>query len=181
MAIRSHVHRIHTESPSKAIDDEVPARRAKIEIDYGKLKIFGCEAYTLVEKQFRNRFDNKTRKMKFVGMTNTKYKVFDPTNQKVYTRSDIKFIEADEKKQKLTIELEMKKEDTKLLEDNNHVKPSTKKEAEIEEEDKEEDKEEQENQDEAKQNVQKNIISAKQNATSEIPGLSSISNRNRNK
>lgn len=30
--------------PSKAIDNEVPARRANIEVDYTKIKIFGCEA-----------------------------------------------------------------------------------------------------------------------------------------
>lgn len=66
--------------PSKAIDDEIPAERAKIEVDYDKLKIFGCEAHTLVEKQFRDRFDSKTKKMKFIGMTNTGYKVFDPEN-----------------------------------------------------------------------------------------------------
>lgn len=45
--------------------------------------------------------------MKFVGITNTEYKVFDPLSGRVYTRSDVEFIEADEKKSttKTTIEI----------------------------------------------------------------------------
>lgn len=92
--------------PSKAINDEIPAKKAEAKIDYMKVKIFGCETYSHIENQFRGRFDSKAKKMKFVGMTNTGYKVYDPENRRVYTRSDVKFIEADEEEQKTMVEIE---------------------------------------------------------------------------
>lgn len=109
--------------PSKAVDNEIPARRAKIKVDYGKIRIFGCDAYSLVEKQFRNRFDSKTRRMKLVGITNTGYKVYDPINRKVYTRSDVKFIEEDEKENRAIVELDLEERTTgNDNEDQTHMK-----------------------------------------------------------
>jgi len=68
----------------KAICDELSAARAKIEVDYAKIKIFECELYNLVEKSFMDRFDNKrTKKMKLIGITNTGYEVFDPLNRRM--------------------------------------------------------------------------------------------------
>jgi len=104
--------------PSKAICNELPATRAKIEVDYSKIKIFGCELYSLIEKPFRDRFDSKTKKMKLIGITNTGYKVFDPTNRRVYTRTDVKFIESDEERtHKVGIEFELDEEDEKRTND----------------------------------------------------------------
>lgn len=111
---------------SKAVDNEIPTRRAKIKVDYGKIRIFGCDAYSLVEKQFRDRFDIKIRRMKLVGITNTGYKVYDPTNRKVYMRSDVKFIKEDEKENKAIIELDFEERTTGTTkndnEDQTHIK-----------------------------------------------------------
>lgn len=92
--------------PSTAISNEIPAKRAEIEIDYTKLKIFGCEAYTHIENQFRARFDSKAKRMKLIGITNTGYKVYNPENRTIYTRSDIKFIEADKADQRSMIKVD---------------------------------------------------------------------------
>jgi len=128
--------------PSKAICDELPATRAKIEVDYGKIKIFGCELYSLVEKSFRDRFDSKTRKMKLVGITNTGYKVFDPINRRVYTRSDVKFIESDEDRtHKVGIELESNEEDKKNTDDHDDNQTENTEEKEEHDEDHEEEQE----------------------------------------
>jgi len=121
--------------PSKAICDELPATRAKIETDYSKIKIFECELYSLVEKPFRDRFDSKTKKMKLVGITNTGYKAFDPVNRRVYTRSDVKFIESDEERtHKVGIEFEPDEEDEKRTDDHddNQIKNTGEKEEEQE-------------------------------------------------
>lgn len=128
--------------PSKAVDNEIPARRAKIKVDYGKIRIFGCDAYSLVEKQFRNRFYSKTRKMKLVGITNTGYKVYDPTNRKVYTRSDVKFIEEDEKDNKTIVELDSEEQTTRNTKNGSNDQTHMKEEEKLKEDDEDKKKEE---------------------------------------
>jgi len=73
--------------PNKAINNnEVSAVKVELGVNYARIKIFGCEAYNYVEKQFRNRFDNKIKKMKFVGITNIGYKLFDLLSERYAIR-----------------------------------------------------------------------------------------------
>lgn len=65
--------------------------------------------------------------MKFIGITNTGYKVYDPTIQRTYTRSDIKFIETDEEERKTEVGLDPEEEDVKqTVDDDNYKEPDTK-------------------------------------------------------
>lgn len=48
--------------------------------------------------------------MKLVRITNTGYIVYDLINKNVHTRSDIRFIETDEKKQNTIVKLEPEKQ-----------------------------------------------------------------------
>lgn len=53
-------------------------------------------------------------------MTNTGYKVYDPENRRVYTQSDVKFIEADEDEHKTMVKIEPEEQEKATGGDNSH-------------------------------------------------------------
>ena len=61
----------------------------------GHLRVFGRIAYAHVPKQIRNKFDDRSKELVFVGYdSRTKgYKLYDPRNGKVTLSRDVEFNE----------------------------------------------------------------------------------------
>jgi len=84
-------------SPSTAIGCKIPQEVWKGHpCDYSKLKVFGCDAYGLVQKHQRSKLDPKSKRYIFVGYGDvTKgYRLWDPTIHKIIINKDVKFNES---------------------------------------------------------------------------------------
>lgn len=65
--------------------------------DISHLRVFGCMAYAYIPEVNRQKLDEKTKKMRFVGysLTQKGYRLYDELTQKVYIRRDVTFNEND--------------------------------------------------------------------------------------
>ena len=63
--------------------------------DVSNLRVFGCVAFTHIPEEQRKKFDEKSRKVIFVGYPEgTKgYKFYDPTNRRFIRSRDVVFME----------------------------------------------------------------------------------------
>ena len=61
---------------------------------YDKLKIFGCEAYTLIPKDDREKIEPRSRKCVFLGNgsnSEIEYRLRDPEHRQIVRSSDVVF------------------------------------------------------------------------------------------
>ncbi|MCO5574034.1 hypothetical protein L7F22_027812 [Adiantum nelumboides] len=64
---------------------------------YNNLRIFGCEAYSHIPKEFRNKLEPKSRKCIYLGYGESgeiSYRLWDPESRKVLCSNDVYFNEA---------------------------------------------------------------------------------------
>ena len=59
-----------------------------------RLHVFGCVAYRLISKQFRNKFDSKTEKCIFIGYSENGYRLYDPIGDKIKFARNVIFDES---------------------------------------------------------------------------------------
>lgn len=94
--------------PSQAIDNKIPINLLNKPVDHNKIKVFGSQAHSLIKKNFRNRFDPKTKKIIFVGISNIEFKLLDLSTNKIFIRSDVTFLESQNTNNSVTIPVEHK-------------------------------------------------------------------------
>ncbi|RYA47095.1 hypothetical protein DD606_23800, partial [Enterobacter cloacae complex sp. GF14B] len=97
-AVSTAVHLVNR-SPSKVLQkDSVPEMVWSGKMpSYKHLRVFGCEAYTHVPKEFRNKLEPKSRKCIFLGYGNSGemgYRLWDPESRKVVRSNDVHFNES---------------------------------------------------------------------------------------
>ena len=97
-AVATAVHLINR-SPSKVLDKEAVAEMVwsgKPPL-YKHLRVFGCEAYSHIPKEFWNKLEPKSRKCIFLGYGESGemgYRLWDPESRKVLRSNDVYFNEA---------------------------------------------------------------------------------------
>ena len=97
-AITTVVHLINR-FPSKVLDKEAVAEMvwsSKLPL-YKHLRVFGCEAYSHIPKEFWNKLEPKSRKCIFLGYGESGemgYRLWDPESKKVLCSNDVYFNEA---------------------------------------------------------------------------------------
>ena len=65
--------------------------------NYDKLRIFGCEAYTLIPKDDRRKLEPRSRKCVFLGYGpdgEIGYRLLDPEHRQIVRTSDVVFNES---------------------------------------------------------------------------------------
>lgn len=93
-AVRAAVYILNRRLTSATAVQKTPA-----ELWHGKkpnltnIKTFGCLAYIHIPKQFRNKFDSKTKKCQMIGYSPTGYRLWDPIKKKIISGYDIVFDE----------------------------------------------------------------------------------------
>jgi hypothetical protein len=96
-ALLTAVHIINM-SPSRPLGSKIPQELwTQRKQDYGKLRIFGCEAYALVAKDDRRKLESWSRKCIFLGYGpegSFGYRLWDPETRQVVRSSDIFFNES---------------------------------------------------------------------------------------
>jgi transposase InsO family protein len=82
-ALVTAVHIINM-SPSRSLGSKIPQELwTQRKPDYGKLRIFGCEAYVLVPKDDRRKLESRSRKCIFLGYGpdgSFGYRLWDPVS-----------------------------------------------------------------------------------------------------
>ena len=97
-AVATAVHLINR-SPSKVLDKEAVAEMVwtgKPSL-YKHLRVFGCEAYSHIPKQLRNKLEPKSRKCIFLGYGESGemgYRLWDPESRTLLCSNDVYFNEA---------------------------------------------------------------------------------------
>jgi hypothetical protein len=90
-----HILNMSTSRPlGSKIPQELWTRRKP---DYGKLRIFGCEAYALVPRDKCRKLDSQSRKCIFLGYRldgSFGYRLWDPETHQVVRSSDVFFNES---------------------------------------------------------------------------------------
>ena len=84
-------------SPSVAIDCKIPEEVwTGQSCDYSHLRIFGCDAYSLIPKNQRSKLDPKSKCIVFVGYDYVVkgYRLWDPTLRKIVISRDVTFDES---------------------------------------------------------------------------------------
>jgi len=84
-------------SPSVAINCEIPEEVwTSQSCDYSHLRIFGCDAYSLIPKNQRSKLDPKSKCYVFVGYDYAMegYQLWDPTSRKIVISRDVTFDES---------------------------------------------------------------------------------------
>ena len=87
---------IFNRMPHKGIDNKIPYELLYNEqVDYNKFKVFGCQAFFYVPKQFRKKLSNSTLPGIFLGYDNnpTAFKIYDTTNNKIVISRSVVFFE----------------------------------------------------------------------------------------
>jgi hypothetical protein len=91
-ALLTAVHIINM-SPSRPLGSKIPQELwTKQKPDYGQLRIFGCEAYTLVPKDDRRKLESQSRKCIFLGYGTDGsfgYRLWDPETHQVVQSSEV--------------------------------------------------------------------------------------------
>ena len=87
---------IHNRLPHKGNNNKVPFEVLyNKKVDYSKLRVFGCQAFYFIPKQFRDKFANSTFSGIFLGYdTNpSAYRIYDPSNNKIILSKAVVFFE----------------------------------------------------------------------------------------
>ena len=100
-------------SPSSALDGGIP-EEVWIEkpVKFSFLKVFGCIAYSLIEKENRSRLGSKSTKCVFIGYSGNEYgyKLWDFQNNKIIRSKNVVFDEEHTYKDRKDIVEEKKQE-----------------------------------------------------------------------
>ena len=83
-------------SPSFPLDFDIPQRvRARKDVPYSHLKVFGCKAFMHVPNEQRSKLDDKTTPCIFIGYLDEEfgYRLWDSEKQKTITSRDVVFHE----------------------------------------------------------------------------------------
>lgn len=101
-------------SPHSCMENKTPAEIWNGEKpNIRNMRIFGCIAYVHIQRQFRDKFDDKTRKCVMMGYTTTGYRLWDIENQKIIVARDVVFNENEFYFKKKLINVELNEEETK--------------------------------------------------------------------
>jgi transposase InsO family protein len=96
-ALLTTVHIINMSS-SRPLGSKIPQELwTQRKPDYGKLRIFGCEAYALVPRDERHKLESRSRKCIFLGYGpdgSFSYRLWDPETHQVVRSSNMVFNES---------------------------------------------------------------------------------------
>jgi hypothetical protein len=96
-ALLTAVHIINM-SPSRPVGPKIPQELwTRRKPNYGKLRIFGCEAYALVPRNERRQLESRSRKCIFLGYGPNRsfgYRLWDPESHQVVRSLDMVFNES---------------------------------------------------------------------------------------
>jgi len=87
---------IHSRIPHRGIENKVPFELLyNKKVDYNRFKVFGCQVFFLVPKQFRKKLHNTSLPGIFIGYDSnpTTYRIYDITNNKVVISHSVVFFE----------------------------------------------------------------------------------------
>ena len=91
---------LQNQSPTKVIEGMTPYEAWTKEKPQAKhLRVFGCDAYSHVSKDERQKLDSKARKCIFLcyGKKTKGYRLYDPYQNKIIFSRDVKFNESEHK------------------------------------------------------------------------------------
>ena len=95
-AVATIVHLINR-SPKKAIDEKVPELMwSRKQPSYKHLRVFGCEAYCHIPKEFRDKLAPKSKKCIFLGYGDSGemgYRLWEPEGRQIMRSNDVYFNE----------------------------------------------------------------------------------------
>ena len=90
---------LHNRSPTNAVQKMTPYEAwTGMKPNVSHLRVFGCEAYSHVPKDERNKIDPKARRSIFMGYGDgvKGYRLYDQDKQRIYYSRDVIFHEARE-------------------------------------------------------------------------------------
>jgi len=105
-------------SPTRSVPNTTP-----IEVWSGfkpnvqHLKVFGSITYVHVPNATRSKLDDKAVKTIFIGYNHGGYKLYNPMTKKVIVSRDVTFVEDEEWQWNATTEMDLKKRDIYILND----------------------------------------------------------------
>ncbi|GBN32084.1 Retrovirus-related Pol polyprotein from transposon TNT 1-94 [Araneus ventricosus] len=80
--------------PNTSIDGHTPYYlKYNTHADLKNLRVFGCDAYTLIPNSQRKKLDDKCKKMIFIGYSSMGYRLLDPTTKRIIISKNVKFNE----------------------------------------------------------------------------------------
>ena len=95
-AVATTIHLINR-SPHKALDERVPeAVWSGKKPSYKHLRVFGCEAFYHIPKEFRDKLMPKSKKCIFLGYGESSemgYRLWNPETRKIVRSNDVYFNE----------------------------------------------------------------------------------------
>lgn len=81
--------------PTVALNNKLPAENFyKKPVNFKKLKVFGCVAYSLKPKCLRKKFEENTDTCIMIGYSENGYRLWDPINKKVQYGDSVAFDES---------------------------------------------------------------------------------------
>jgi len=88
---------IRNRLPHKGINNKIPYEMLfKQKVNYNNFKVFGCQVFYYIPKQFRKKYDNTTSQGIFLGYhetNNTAYRIYDTDKNKVIISRTVEFFE----------------------------------------------------------------------------------------
>ncbi|GBN76962.1 Retrovirus-related Pol polyprotein from transposon TNT 1-94 [Araneus ventricosus] len=85
---------INNRMPNTSIDCHTPYYlKYNTHADLKNLRVFGCDAYTLIPNSQRKKLDDKCKKMIFIGYSTMGYRFLDPTTKHIIISKNVKFNE----------------------------------------------------------------------------------------
>ncbi|GBM35312.1 Retrovirus-related Pol polyprotein from transposon TNT 1-94 [Araneus ventricosus] len=85
---------INNRMPNTSIDGHTPYYlKYNTHADLKNLRVFGCDAYTLIPNSQRKKLDDKCKKMIFIGYSSMGYRLLDPTTKRIIISKNVKFNE----------------------------------------------------------------------------------------
>ncbi|GBN20004.1 Retrovirus-related Pol polyprotein from transposon TNT 1-94 [Araneus ventricosus] len=85
---------INNRMPNASIDCHTPYYlKYNTHADLKNLRVFGCDAYTLIPNSQRKKLDDKCKKMIFIGYSSMGYRLLDPTTKRIIISKNVKFNE----------------------------------------------------------------------------------------
>ncbi|GBL94431.1 Retrovirus-related Pol polyprotein from transposon TNT 1-94 [Araneus ventricosus] len=85
---------INNRMPNTSIDCHTPYYlKYNTHADVKNLRVFGCDAYTLIPNSQRKKLDDKCKKMIFIGYSSMGYRLLDPTTKRIIISKNVKFNE----------------------------------------------------------------------------------------
>jgi len=88
---------IHNRLPHRGNDNKIPYEilNKNKKVDFNKLKVFGCQVFFYIPKQFRKKYENSTHPGIFIGYDQNPaaYRIYDKINNKVVLARAVEFFE----------------------------------------------------------------------------------------